>query len=125
MHEKLLLILSPDSINSNWVKTEIANTRAREQREGVQMLFPVSIVPYSTVRDWEVLRRGHWHRLRPGDPRVSDPRLQQLEGSRFLPKAVRSVDPGSAIQAEAIRTLSIGRRSHIRLRPNNTRIQRH
>jgi uncharacterized protein YjbI with pentapeptide repeats len=53
VHEKLLLILSPDSMNSSWVKTEIANTRAREKREGVQMLFPVRIVPFDAIRDWK------------------------------------------------------------------------
>lgn len=53
VHEKLLLILSPHSMNSNWVKTEIANARAREQQEGVQILFPVSIVPHSAILDWK------------------------------------------------------------------------
>jgi len=53
LHEKLLLILSSHSMSSNWVKTEIANARAREKREGMQMLFPVSIVPYSSIQDWK------------------------------------------------------------------------
>jgi hypothetical protein len=53
VHEKLLLILSPDSMNSEWVKTEIAKARKRELRERVQILFPVSLVRYEDLRDWE------------------------------------------------------------------------
>jgi hypothetical protein len=51
-HDKLLLILSRDSMASNWVKTEIANARSREQMEGIRMLFPISIVPYEEIRGW-------------------------------------------------------------------------
>ena len=40
LHDKLLLILSDNSMNSTWVKTEIANAREREEREKKQMLFP-------------------------------------------------------------------------------------
>jgi len=46
VHDKLLLILSKASMNSNWVKTEIANARDREGREGRQMLFPITIEPF-------------------------------------------------------------------------------
>ena len=43
LHERLLLILSPDSINSEWVKTEIAKARAREIKESKRVLFPVRL----------------------------------------------------------------------------------
>ena len=33
VHEKVLLILSESSMNSEWVKTEIAKARKREVRE--------------------------------------------------------------------------------------------
>jgi hypothetical protein len=52
VYDKLLLILSDASMNSNWVKTEIANARARETQQGRQMLFPIALVPYSQVRSW-------------------------------------------------------------------------
>ena len=52
-HEKLLLILSQESMASNWVKTEIATARRREHVEGIRMLFPVSIVPYEHLRSWK------------------------------------------------------------------------
>jgi hypothetical protein len=49
----LLLILSEHSTNSEWVKTEIANARQREVREGRHMLFPISLVPFDAVREWK------------------------------------------------------------------------
>jgi uncharacterized protein YjbI with pentapeptide repeats len=52
-HERLLLILSPHSMNSEWVKTEIAKARQREVREQRQVLFPVRLVPFEAIRAWE------------------------------------------------------------------------
>jgi hypothetical protein len=54
MYDKLLLVLSDASMNSNWVKTEIANTRAREQQQNRQMLFPITLVPFERVRRWKL-----------------------------------------------------------------------
>lgn len=53
VHEKVLLILSEHSMNSEWVKTEIAKARKREVREKKQVLFPVRLVPFEAIRDWE------------------------------------------------------------------------
>jgi TIR domain/Pentapeptide repeats (8 copies) len=53
MHERLLLILSAHSMGSEWVKTEIAKARKREVQEGKKVLFPVSLVPFGVIRDWE------------------------------------------------------------------------
>ncbi len=54
LHERLLLILSPNSIKSEWVKTEIAKARKREIREGRRVLFPISLnIPYQQLQDWE------------------------------------------------------------------------
>ena len=53
MHDKLLLILSPDSIASVWVETEIAKARRREVRDARRVLFPVRLVDFETLRDWE------------------------------------------------------------------------
>ena len=54
LHEKLLLILSPDSINSEWVKTEIAKARKRETNEGKRVLFPVRLnISYEQLQEWE------------------------------------------------------------------------
>lgn len=53
VHEKLLLILSPASMASEWVKTEISKARAREIKEKRRILFPISLCPFSVVRKWE------------------------------------------------------------------------
>ncbi len=51
--DRLLLILSAHSINSEWVKTEIAKARKRKTLEGRQMLFPIRLIDFETLRDWE------------------------------------------------------------------------
>jgi hypothetical protein len=55
VHDKLLLVLSDASMNSEWVKREIAIARERERREKVQLLFPVSLAPFETIRRWEAV----------------------------------------------------------------------
>jgi hypothetical protein len=52
------LILSPHSMESEWVKTEIAKARKREVRdsEGVlkrRALFSIRLAPFETLGDWE------------------------------------------------------------------------
>jgi uncharacterized protein YjbI with pentapeptide repeats len=53
VYDKLLLILSDASMTSDWVAEEIARARKHERRENRRMLFPISIVPYDAVRDWQ------------------------------------------------------------------------
>ncbi len=53
VYDRLLLILSDESMKSEWVKTEIAKARKREIRENRRMLFPVRLVKFETLRDWE------------------------------------------------------------------------
>jgi uncharacterized protein YjbI with pentapeptide repeats len=54
LHERLLLILSPDSINSEWVKTEIAKARKREIKEGKRVLFPIRLnISFKELEEWE------------------------------------------------------------------------
>src|SRR5215469_7417849 len=54
VHDKLLLILSEHSMSSNWVKTEVANAREREERERKQMLFPITLAPFDEVKQWKL-----------------------------------------------------------------------
>lgn len=51
--DRLLLVLSENSMSSDWVTTEIRNARKREQVEGQQVLFPISIVPMKKIKAWE------------------------------------------------------------------------
>lgn len=53
VHDKLLLVLSDASMESAWVQTEIAQARKREVRENRRMLFPVRLVEFERLRDWE------------------------------------------------------------------------
>ena len=53
VHERLLLILSPDSMNSEWVKTEISKARKREVVEKKRVLFPVRLVSFEAIQEWE------------------------------------------------------------------------
>jgi uncharacterized protein YjbI with pentapeptide repeats len=53
IHDKLLLILSPHSMSSEWVQTEISKARKREVRDKVRVLFPISLAPFQAIQDWE------------------------------------------------------------------------
>jgi hypothetical protein len=52
LHDKLLLILSENSIKSEWVMTEIRRARAVEKKENRRKLFPIRLVDFDTLRDW-------------------------------------------------------------------------
>ena len=51
--DKLIIVLSKHSMNSEWVHTEISRARRRELAERVRVLFPVSLVPMAELRKWE------------------------------------------------------------------------
>lgn len=53
VHDKLLLVLSQHSLNSEWVKTEIRKARQDELNTGRRKLFPVRLVDWETVQKWE------------------------------------------------------------------------
>ena len=53
LHDRLLLILSQASMASKWVKTEIAKARKREEREERRVLFPVRLVSFEELQEWE------------------------------------------------------------------------
>jgi uncharacterized protein YjbI with pentapeptide repeats len=54
LHERLLLILSPNSMNSKWVETEIRNARNRELAETIRVLFPVRLTPWDEIKRWKL-----------------------------------------------------------------------
>jgi uncharacterized protein YjbI with pentapeptide repeats len=53
LYDRVLLILSEHSMNSEWVKTEIAHARQKELNESRQVLFPISLVPFPRIRGWK------------------------------------------------------------------------
>ena len=54
-HDRLLLLLSPDSINSEWVRREIDKARKKEAAENRDVLFPISVVKYKELEKWEYI----------------------------------------------------------------------
>jgi uncharacterized protein YjbI with pentapeptide repeats len=52
-HDRLLLILSPASMSSEWVKTEIAKALKRGRNEQRRVLFPIRLVAFKALRNWE------------------------------------------------------------------------
>jgi TIR domain-containing protein len=54
LHHRVLLILSEHSMGSNWVKTEIANAREREEREKKNLLFPNPLAAMGQVKEWKL-----------------------------------------------------------------------
>jgi uncharacterized protein YjbI with pentapeptide repeats len=53
VYDRLLLILSKESMSSPWVKTEIAKARKKEVTSGRRVLFPLALVPYGDIKTWE------------------------------------------------------------------------
>ncbi len=53
MYDKLLLILSPASMDSEWVRTEIAIARKREKEQKKEVLFPIALCPLKKIKEWE------------------------------------------------------------------------
>src|SRR4030095_4677511 len=53
VYDKLLLVLSPHSMQSPWVEFEIRRARRREVAEQRRLLFPIRLVNYEAVKAWE------------------------------------------------------------------------
>jgi hypothetical protein len=53
IYDKLLVVLSEASLHSQWVMTELRRARKAERQSGKRKLFPVRLVDYEILRDWE------------------------------------------------------------------------
>jgi uncharacterized protein YjbI with pentapeptide repeats len=53
LYDKLLLVLSENSMESEWVKTEIYHARQDEIRTGKRKLFPLGLIQFKEIRKWE------------------------------------------------------------------------
>jgi hypothetical protein len=53
VYDKLVLVLSEQSIQSEWVMTEIRKARKAELRDKRRKLFPIRLVDFDTLREWE------------------------------------------------------------------------
>jgi hypothetical protein len=55
MHDKLLLVLSAQSMRSSWVQREIFRALQRERQEGRRVLFPIRLCSFMDLDAWECL----------------------------------------------------------------------
>ena len=53
VYDKLLVVLSEASLQSEWVMTELRKARKAERQSGKRKLFPVRLVDFETLRGWE------------------------------------------------------------------------
>jgi hypothetical protein len=53
LYDKLLLVLSENSMNSEWVKTEIYHARQDEIRTGKRKLFPIGLIDFEEILKWQ------------------------------------------------------------------------
>jgi hypothetical protein len=53
VYDKVLLVLSETSLQSDWVATEIYHARQREVKEKRRVLFPIRLVPFEMIRQWQ------------------------------------------------------------------------
>jgi hypothetical protein len=62
-HDKLVIILSANSVNSDWVETEVESAIEREQKEGKDVLFPIAIDEegFTSNQPWaaDIRRKRH------------------------------------------------------------------
>jgi TIR domain/Pentapeptide repeats (8 copies) len=53
VHDRLLILLSEDSMQSDWVITELSTALEEETKQGRRKLFPIGVVNYETIRQWK------------------------------------------------------------------------
>ena len=53
IHDRLLLVLSAESMRSEWVMTEIRRAKRVEREENRRKLFPIRLVDFETIQSWE------------------------------------------------------------------------
>jgi len=54
-HDRLIIVLSKDSLQSQWVAAEVLKARAREAAESRRVLFPIRLVPYEVLQSWTLI----------------------------------------------------------------------
>ena len=63
VHDKLLLVLSENSINSEWVEDEVESAYEQEQSRGTTVLFPIRLddTVMDTKKAWAAKLRRSRH----------------------------------------------------------------
>jgi len=52
--DRLIVVLSDNSMHSPWVQAEVRKARQRELHDKCRVLFPISLVPFERLRAWEL-----------------------------------------------------------------------
>jgi hypothetical protein len=50
--DRLIVVLSKNSMSSQWVNSELHRAYHRQRKEGHNILFPISIVPHEQIMKW-------------------------------------------------------------------------
>jgi len=58
VYDRLLLILSSESMSSRWLKTEIEKVREKEVSLNRDVLYPITLVPFSEIRSRRQFNAG-------------------------------------------------------------------
>jgi hypothetical protein len=62
-HDRVLLVLSATSMKSSWVSTEIGKAYAREISNRARVLFPITLLPFESLKSWELFDADHGNDL--------------------------------------------------------------
>ncbi|HTI09182.1 MAG TPA: toll/interleukin-1 receptor domain-containing protein [Puia sp.] len=55
IHDRLLLVISEESMQSEWVFTEIKNAFREEKQHGRRKLFPIRLVDFDKIKEWKLI----------------------------------------------------------------------
>lgn len=55
VYDRLILVLSEQSLASKWVRYEVQKAVQQERRSGRQLLLPVRLVSFDKIRDWRAV----------------------------------------------------------------------
>jgi hypothetical protein len=53
VYDKFIVVLSPESLRSKWVMNEVRRTRKAELANNQRKFFPIALLPYKELEDWE------------------------------------------------------------------------
>src|SRR5215212_1700313 len=55
VHDKIIVVLSPESLRSKWVMNEVRRTRKAELANNQRKFFPIALMDYRELNDWECI----------------------------------------------------------------------
>jgi hypothetical protein len=55
VYDKFIIVLSPESLRSKWVMNEVRRTRKAELANNQRKFFPIALLPYKELEDWECI----------------------------------------------------------------------